>query len=161
MLKSMRLEYIFEFFGQQLSYQLANPHRISIKEKADQNFVNELRFHMTRMFAISQLVGINAAAFAYFGVFRNFRWYIGLPMTIVTFTLARNFSLKASVQRLYYPLEPLYQGVRRHQSIPPENPTGASGIRDIQNYQVASELERVPITQRTELTKGDKRKILK
>ena len=119
---------------------------MSLKEKADQNFVNELRFHMTHMYMISKLVGVNAAAFAYFGVFRQFRWYIGLPMTVVTFVLARNFSMKGSVSRLYYPLEPLYEEVRRHQSKTLENPRGASGVREIQNNQPAFEPERVPIT---------------
>lgn len=35
MLKTMRVEYIFEFFSQKLVYQLANPQTMTIKDKAD------------------------------------------------------------------------------------------------------------------------------
>lgn len=123
--------------------------------------MSELRFHMTRMYVVSQLVGINAAAFSYFGFWRQFRWYFALPATVITHYLARNFSMNGSISRLYYPLEPLYEEVRRHQSISRENPRGAVGIRDIQYSQESLSEEQTPILQRDDLSKADKRKILR
>ena len=116
---------------------------------------------MTRMYVISKLVGINTAAFAYFGVFRHVKWYFGLPLTVVTFALARNFSMKGSISRLYYPLEPVYDEIRRHQSKSESNPQGAVGIRDIQKSTEAFEPTRVPLLERDDISKADKRKIMK
>ena len=83
------------------------------------------------MVGVSFLIGANGAAFAYFGIFRHFKIYIGLPLTIITFFLAKNFSLKGSINRVYYPMEQIYQEVRHHQTVSDITPEGASGIRDI------------------------------
>lgn len=66
------------------------------------------------MVSIAYLVGLNAAAFGYFFAFRHLRLYLSIPFTFVTFHLARNFSMKGSINKLYYPIEPLYEEVRRH-----------------------------------------------
>ena len=105
---------------------------MTLKEKADQNFVSELRFLMMRLVGVSYLVGLNCAAFAYFGAFRHLKLYVGVPLTVVTFALARNFSIKGSMDRLYYPMEPLYDEVRKHQTVSEVTPRGATGIEDIE-----------------------------
>lgn len=113
------------------------------------------------MLAVSYLVGLNCAALAYFGALRHFRPYLGIPLTCITFAMARNLSLKGSINKVYYPVEPLYEEVRRHQTVSEVNPQGAKGIRDIERAsQVISE-SNVPLTQRTDLTKADKRKIMR
>ncbi len=66
------------------------------------------------MIATSYLIGLQSAVFAYFGAFRYLKLYVGIPLTITTFALARNFAMKGSINRLYYPIEPLYEEVRKH-----------------------------------------------
>ena len=113
-LMTKRLEYTFEYFRGLLRLQLMEPERLTLKEKADQNFVSELRFLTTRMVGISYLLGFNCAAFGYFGLFRHLKLYLCIPFTAITFYLGKNLSLKRSINRLYYPIEPLYEEVRRH-----------------------------------------------
>ena len=114
MLKTKRLEYTFEFFRGKLAAQLRDPSRLSIKERADQNYISELRFLTTRMVSLSYLVGLNIAAFSYFAAFRHLRLYLCIPLTVTAFSLGRNLSMKGSISRLYAPIEPLYKDVRRH-----------------------------------------------
>ena len=131
MLKTKRLEYTFEFFRSQLFMQLDDTSKMTLKDRADQNFVSELRFLTTRMIAASYLIGVQCAAFAYFGALRHMKLYVGLPLTVVTFAMSRNLAMKSCINRLYYPIEPLYDEVRRHQSVSEATPKGAKGIRDI------------------------------
>ena len=58
MLKTKRLEYTFEFFRSQLFMQLDDTSKMTLKDRADQNFVSELRFLTTRMIAASYLIGV-------------------------------------------------------------------------------------------------------
>ena len=74
------------------------------------------------MVSISYLVGFQAAVFGYFGAFRHLKLYIGIPLTAVTFALSRNLALKSCINRLYYPVEPLYEEVRKHRSISKATP---------------------------------------
>ena len=66
------------------------------------------------MVAASYLIGLQCAAFAYFGALRHMKLYVGLPLTVVTFAMSRNLAMKSCINRLYYPVEPLYDEVRRH-----------------------------------------------
>jgi len=114
----------------------------------------------TRMVAISYLIGVQSAAFAYFGVLRHLKLYVGIPLTVVTFALSRNLATKSCINRLYYPMEPLYEEVRKHQSISKATPMGAKGVRDIERVtQILEEQQRTPIMEREDLTQADKKKI--
>ena len=133
---------------------------MTLKEKADQNFVSELRFLTTRLLGISYLIGINCAAFGYFGVFRHLKLYVGIPLTVIAFALGKNLSMKGSINRLYYPIEPLYEEVRRHQTVSDVTPKGARGVRDIEKASQELSDGRVPLTKRKDLSNADKRKIM-
>ena len=161
MLKSKRIEYTFEYFRSLLPSQLEHPERLTLKEKADQNFINDLRFLSTRMISISYIVGLNCAALGYFGMFRHLRKYIGVPLAFVAFSLGKSLTTKSLVNRMYYPIEPLYNEVRSHQTVSAATPTGARGVRDIEKANKLLGESRVPLMERTDLTKADKRKILK
>ena len=90
--------------------------------------------------SISYLIGFQAAAFGYFGAFRHLKLYVGLPLTVITYALSRNFVLKTCMNRLYYPVEPLYEEVRNHRSVSKATPKGAVGVRDIEKVtQMLSE----------------------
>ena len=112
------------------------------------------------MVAASYLIGLKCAAFAYFGALRHMKLYVGLPLTVVTFAMSRNLAMKSCINRLYYPVEPLYDEVRRHQSVSQATPKGAKGVRDIERVtQILEEQKQTPIMERDDLTKADKRKI--
>ena len=132
MLKSKRLEYIFEFFRSQLEQPTYDIRLMSLKERADLNFVNDLRFQMARMFSNSMLIGANVCAFSYFLLWRHLKLYVGIPLTFMSFFLTRNLVMKSCVNNFYYPLEPLYKEVRKHRTVSKDTPEGAKGVRDIQ-----------------------------
>ena len=112
------------------------------------------------MVGISYLIGVQATLFAYFGAFRHLKLYVGLPLTAATFILARNFSMKSCVDRLYYPLDPLYEDVRRHRSVSKATPQGARGVREIERTtHMQFEEQRTPLMERDDLSAADKKKI--
>ena len=114
------------------------------------------------MVCLSYLVGLNTAAFAYFAAFRHLRRYLGIPFTVVAFYMGRNLSVKGSISRLYQPIEPLYKEVRKHQTVTEVTPHGAKGVKDIEKAtQVLDDAERTPLLQRTDISKADKRKIMR
>ena len=77
-LKTRRVEYVMEYFRGQIEPK-------SIRELADGNFVDELRFQMTRIISISYICGLNAAMFAYWLLFRKLKVYVGLPLTLCVY----------------------------------------------------------------------------
>ena len=93
---------------------MQDPSKLTLKERADQNYVSELRFLSTRMYAASYMIGFQAAVFAYFGALRHLRRYVGIPLTFVTFLMSRNLAMKSCIGNMYYPIETLYDEVRRH-----------------------------------------------
>ena len=97
MLKTRRVEYTFEYFRSLLEAQQQRGVKLSVKEIADQDFVNEMRYVMAHMLGVTYLVGLNAAAFGYFLAFRKLKLYIGIPVTFATYVLARNLSMKHCV----------------------------------------------------------------
>jgi hypothetical protein len=44
--------------------------------------------------------------------FRHLKPYVGIPLTVVTFFLGRNLALRNSMDKIYFPLQPLYEGMR-------------------------------------------------
>lgn len=77
-LKTRRVEYVMEYFRGQIEPK-------SIRELADGNFVDEMRFQMTRIISISYICGVNAAMVAYFMAFRKLKVYVGIPLTLVMY----------------------------------------------------------------------------
>ena len=66
------------------------------------------------MVGTSNLVGLNCAVFGYFALFRHMRLYLGVPLTMISYSLGKSFSMKGYINRVYYPIEPLYNEVRSH-----------------------------------------------
>ena len=69
--------------------------------------------------------------------------------------------MKSYVDRIYYPLEPLYKEIRTHKTVTESNPEGVKGVRQLREaLQESVESEtRIPIAERTDLTRRDKLKI--
>jgi hypothetical protein len=76
----------------------------SIRELADGNFVDDMRFQTARLVAISYICGFNAAFISYWGLFRKLKPYVGLPFTLAVYLVVRNITLKNCMDRIYYPI---------------------------------------------------------
>ena len=62
---------------------------------------------------------------------------------------------------MYHPVEPLYEEVRKHQTVSEATPRGARGVKDIERAtELLSERQQTPLKDRTDLTKRDKKKII-
>lgn len=73
--------------------------------------MNEMRYLMTRLVGVSYLLGINCAIAGYFMGLGRLRWYVSAPTTFVVFFLSRNLVMKNCIDKVYYPVQPLYQQV--------------------------------------------------
>jgi len=76
-------------------------------------FVSEMRFQAARIFGLSYLIGLNSALAAYFLLLRPLKLYVKIPLTLVAFSLAKNFAIGHSIDRIYYPLQPIYSELRQ------------------------------------------------
>ena len=100
--------------------------------------------HSFKYLLASYLLGLNAAFLGYAGAFHRLKLYLGIPLTILTFTQVRNYTLNNCLGRLYYPVEPLYEEVRN------EN-------KAFRRPKVETKF--VPAKEREDLTDQDKAKI--
>ena len=113
------------------------------------------------MLGVSHIIGLNASSFAYFFVFRNrLKLYLSIPLTIISFFQAKNLATKSFVERVYKPIEPIYEEIRQHQTVTSSTPTGAKGVRELKEVmQQSQEIEKkIPIEERTDLSEKDKMK---
>lgn len=84
----------------------------TLTDFADMQLVNEVRFWATKYITLSWVLGINITFFAYQLAFKHMKRYVGLPLTVATFFLSRNLIMKSCMDKIYYPLVPLYDRVR-------------------------------------------------
>lgn len=83
-----------------------------MQERADIVFMDEMRFQMTRQYAISYIIGLNATMFFYsLTHMHNYRFLVSLPVCYGVFLAVRNLVMTNSVDAIYYPIRPLYQNV--------------------------------------------------
>ena len=71
-LKTRRIEYTLEYFRQIARKRYSNrfgEEYVSVKDRADEQFIGELRFTTNRMFSVSTLIGANIASYVML-------WYI-------------------------------------------------------------------------------------
>ncbi len=79
---------------------------------AENQLVGEVRFWTTKYYFLSWLGGANIAFFGYHLAFKHLKRYIGLPVTVATFFVSRNLIMKRCMDKVYYPLQPLYEKMR-------------------------------------------------
>lgn len=77
--------------------------------------VSEVRFWATKYVVLSYLGGLNLAFFAWHFGIKNLKPYIGIPLTLVTFFLSRNFIMKNCMDKVYFPIAPLYAKMRQEE----------------------------------------------
>ena len=107
-LKTRRVEYVFEKIR---SLNLQGPPS-TLSDFAENQLVGEVRFWTTKYYLLSWVGGANIAFFGYHLAFKHLKRYIGLPLTIATFFLSRNIIMKRCMDKVYYPLQPLYEKMR-------------------------------------------------
>ena len=84
------------------------------------------------MLGVSAIIGLNAASFTYFFILRNrLKFYLSIPLTVITFFQAKNLATKSFIERAYWPIEPIYEEIRQHQTVTPLTPSGAKGVREL------------------------------
>ncbi len=71
-----------------------------------------MRFWATKYLALAWVGGLNIAFFGYQLAFKHMKVYVGLPLTLATFWLSRNLIMKACMDKIYYPLVPVYERMR-------------------------------------------------
>jgi len=71
------------------------PSILTTIELADLDFIGEMRFLMARMVGVSYVIGLNAALLSYFTVLKHLRPYLGVPLVLVVYMEARNFTMKS------------------------------------------------------------------
>ena len=113
MLKTRRIEYTMQYYRNLLEQNDAQRKPLTTKEVADVNFVDELRFQMTRLMGVSYLIGVNTALLSFI-LFQRLRFYISIPLTVIAFLEGRNLAMRNCLDRIYFPLEPLYKEIRHH-----------------------------------------------
>lgn len=117
-LKSRRIDYTFEFFRQTARNRDENPDEFqTVKDQADESFIWTLKFNTLRLISVSTLLGFNVAFFSYYLALRFLKPYVGIPLALGTFLVTRNILCRNSLERIYYPMEPVYQEIRKHRTI--------------------------------------------
>ncbi len=62
---------------------------------------------------ISWLAGLNLGFFAWHAGLKHLKLYYAIPLTFLIFFESRNMVMKNCMDKIYYPLEPLYRKVRK------------------------------------------------
>lgn len=106
MLKTRRVQYVFEKFRNQLEDAK------TLTDFAESQLVNEVRFWATKYVTLSWILGVNIAFIGYHFAFKHLKKYVGIPLTFVTFFVSRNLIMKSCMDKIYYPLLPIYERIR-------------------------------------------------
>jgi len=105
-LKTRRIQYTFE------KYRERQLDAGTLHDFAEVQLVNEVKYWATKYILLSWVGGLNVAFVGYHVLFKNLKRFIGLPLTFVVFFEARNLIMKNCMDKIYYPIEPLYQRLR-------------------------------------------------
>ena len=106
MLKTRRVQYVFEKFRNQ--FEDAK----TLTDFAESQLVNEVRFWATKYVTLSWVLGANLAFIGYQLAFKHLKKYVGIPLTFVSFFVSRNLIMKSCMDKIYYPLLPIYERIR-------------------------------------------------
>ena len=74
--------------------------------------MSEIRFWATKYIVLSYIGGANIAFFAWHLALKNLKPYISIPLAFVSFFLSRNFIMKSCMDKIYYPIIPIYDKLR-------------------------------------------------
>ena len=107
------------------------------------------------MLYLSNVLAFNVGGISFLLLDKTrFAIYFRLPLVIASIIVSRNFFMKCALERIYYPLEPIYQEIRKHRTVTKQNP---KGINTIDKLRFQGD-DFVPIEERTDLSPEDKEK---
>jgi hypothetical protein len=89
----------------------------TINELAEVQLVAELRFWATKYITLSYILAANITFFAYHGALRHLKKYVGLPLALATFFVSRNIIMRNCMDRIYWPIEPVYKRIRGDEKV--------------------------------------------
>ncbi|CDW77492.1 UNKNOWN [Stylonychia lemnae] len=107
-LKTRRIQYTFERY-RQLQEQEAP---VTIKDMADRQLVNEIRFWATKYITMAWIGGLNIGYLSYHFGLKKLKRFVGIPLTFIVFFESRNLIMKSCMDKIYFSLEPLYIEMR-------------------------------------------------
>lgn len=84
----------------------------TLTDFAETQLLNEIRFWAAKYVTLSYVLGANITFFSYHFAFKHMKLYVGIPLTIATFFVSRNLLMKNCMDKIYFPLYPIYQKVR-------------------------------------------------
>lgn len=100
--------------------------------------MGEVRFWAAKYVVLAWVLGANITFFGYQVIFRHLKPFIGVPITIATFFLSRNLLMKACMDKIYFPLQPLYQRLRNEEKKKVEH-REAPRSEDLEKYRAQTE----------------------
>jgi len=104
-----RIEYVFS-----LPEFMKSPEEISTIpwEQALCEFINEMWMWSYRYLLIGNIVALNVGYLTYHTIFWNLYMVARMPLAFVVGFIVRNYVLKKSIDRIYYPLDPIFKQYR-------------------------------------------------
>ena len=79
--------------------------------------MGEVRFWAAKYMLVSWLLGLNIAFFGYHFAFKHIKLYLGLPLTAATFFVSRNLIMRNCMDKIYFPLKPLYDQLKAEEKL--------------------------------------------
>ena len=91
---------------------------MSLSERANIDFINDLRFWSGKYYQLSNLIAINAGFFSYQIMRTKLYWYIAAPLAFTTAFITRNVVMRNVMNRIYYASESTYTKFREDELRP-------------------------------------------
>jgi len=108
LIKTRRIEYVMTM------PKFLNPNALLTPvEEGEKVFINEMRMWSMRYGILSYIFGMNLGYLSYHTLFRSQRWFVRVPFALGVFWLVRNYFLTKSLDRIFYPLDPIVKKYRK------------------------------------------------
>lgn len=128
-MKTRRVQYVLEKF------RLLPEEPKTMTEFAEVQLVGEVRFWATKYICLSYLLAANITFFTYHLALKHLKRYVGLPMTFALFFVSRNLLMRNCMDRVYWPLEPVYTRIRGDDKAKKITPAIEASPEDLKKVQ--------------------------
>jgi hypothetical protein len=72
-----------------------------------------MKFWSVKYIFMSWMLGLNASFLLYHAAFKHMKLYVGIPLTLIVFSQTKNLMFYQCLNKIYYPIEPLYFKVKK------------------------------------------------
>lgn len=118
-MKSKRVEYVMTL--PRFSFPDEIVDQMSPSERAEFNLVNEFKLYGQKYLLLSSIFGMNVGALAFITLFKNSRILIRLTLSLLFMWLSKVGLLHLTLDKMYYPLLPLFHKYRNIEKMYPED----------------------------------------